>query len=644
VPAPQPEVPVAQAAVPQPLRRSTREQKSLHDLSAKPKYHDPGAPPAIYDAIVLPQPVFFNTNALDQEQGKAKLQREADAEGKQGKARAAGGVNEAVSKPKDKPASVPPPKTFKQALKSPWRADYLAAAKKEYDGHMANGTWELVPRASVPPGKNILRGKWVFDDKRDERGRLIKYKARFVAKGYTQKYGEDYQETFAGVVIGKSFRIMLAMLNANAQHSMEHWDVRMAFTQAELDEELFMEQPEGFEQGKEEMVCKLRKSLYGLKQSAYNWQRLLKDIMHAQGFYPLKADPCVYVKRSGGGAWVVCSTHVDDIFILCNSAGRSERARLWEAFSARVQIENLGPVAWALNTQVLRDVENGVLKISQERYINEVLELYYPQLQDAACGPRAAMKTPYYTKPPSDDDAKPREELKKEMQSKIGALWWIAQISRPDIMMPLHLCSKEISKPTQKLVQRLDSIFKYLSNTKSMGLIYQRPSLDTPILSAFVDASFAGEASSASRIGYFYFFQGNLISWASENAKRIMTSSTEAECYGLYELARENVWQRQMQAELPFYEVIPATVAYEDNQSSLALLRREGPLHKRVKHFGVNWDYVKECEQRGEMRVVYLQTEAQAADLLTKPIPGAKFNAHRATVMGDAQMQEYFDD
>lgn len=87
-----------------------------------------------------------------------------------------------------------------------------------------------------------------------------------------------------------------------------------------------------------------------------------------------------------------------------------------------------------------------------------------------------------------------------------------------------------------------------------MGLVYKRPSADTPILSAYVDASFAAEDESASRMGYFYFFQGNLVSWASENAKRVMNSSTEAECYGLYEVARENFWQRQVQSELPFYD------------------------------------------------------------------------------------------
>jgi len=139
-------------------------------------------------------------------------------------------------------------------------------------------------------------------------------------------------------------------------------------------------------------------------------------------------------------------------------------------------------------------------------------------------------------------------------------------------------------------------------------------------------------------MGYFYFFQGNLVSWASENAKRVMNSSTEAECYGLYEVARENFWQRQVQSELPFYDKVPATLVYEDNQSSIALAGNEGAPHKRTKHFGLNWAYFKECMK---LTMVYVPTEKQAADFLTKPLTFAKFTTHRGNVMGCLQEQQH---
>jgi hypothetical protein len=177
--------------------------------------------------------------------------------------------NESVpSDPFLKPVGIPPPATLREARLSPWSPQYKLAMDVEFQGHMKNGTWALVKKASIPFGKNILRGKWVFDDKRGEDGKIIKFKARYVAMGFTQKKGSDFNETFAGVVVGKSFRTMLVILNENKFYEMQHWDVKMAFTQAELKEELFMYQPECFENKDADYVCKLKKSLYGLKQAA----------------------------------------------------------------------------------------------------------------------------------------------------------------------------------------------------------------------------------------------------------------------------------------------------------------------------------------------------------------------------------------
>ena len=164
-----------------------------------------------------------------------------------------------------KPLSIAPPATLREARLSPWWKFYEEAIQNEYDGHLESGTWEKILLKNVPPGKNILRGKWILDDKRGEDGKILKYKARFVAMGNFQKHLVDYDETFAGVVVAKSFRIMLSILNEDPLYEMEHWDVKMAFTQAYLDEEIFMYEPEGFETKGEKTVCRLLKSLYGLK-------------------------------------------------------------------------------------------------------------------------------------------------------------------------------------------------------------------------------------------------------------------------------------------------------------------------------------------------------------------------------------------
>ena len=165
----------------------------------------------------------------------------------------------------------------------------------EVSGLEKNGTWDLCPISDVPSGKNILRGKFVFDDKRGSDGKMLRFKARFVAMGFTQKEGVDYFTTYAGVVNTKTFRTLLSILNSNSDFSMEHWDVKMAFTVAPIEEELYMYQPEGFVKPcKEKYVCRLKKSLYGLKQSAKNWQNFLKAIFLKNGFVCTQSDSAIF--------------------------------------------------------------------------------------------------------------------------------------------------------------------------------------------------------------------------------------------------------------------------------------------------------------------------------------------------------------
>ena len=555
--------------------------------------------------------------------------------------------------PFDKPISIPPPKTFREAKLGPWWQEYEKASKVEYDGHIANRTWTLIPRSTVPPGTNILRGKWVFDDKRGEDGKILRFKARFVAMGFTQREGVDYKETFAGVMVAKSFRTMLIILNEDPSFEMEHWDVRMAFTQAFLDEELYMYQPEGFEQDPAS-VCKLLKSLYGLKQSARNWQIMLVQMFYEAKFFTLKADPCVFFLKEGEG-WCMCSTHVDDIFCLYNMPGKILRDRLFMVIKNYVIIENLGPVSWALQTTIYRDRKMGIIKISQEQYALEYLareNFSGKNVGGGTCFQKCAReihggKTPNFLptgKEKINDDSYDRidENLKKGFQMDIGALWWLAQISRPDIFYSVHRVAKMVHQPTKKLGQCIRQIKEYLLATPSLGICFERKTLPLN-LSGFVDAAFASEDESISRTGYFYFFRQNLVSWASENPKRIMTSSTEVECRGMVQISKENQWHRQFHEELNIYPPVEPTIIYEDNMASITMSTDKGSPHKRSKHFGIEWAYFKEAVEVMEIKPVYVSTNEQPADMLTKALPYPKFTYFRDMIMGGKSVQVHFD-
>jgi hypothetical protein len=192
-----------------------------------------------------------------------------------------------------------------------------------------------------------------------------------------------------------------------------------------------------------------------------------------------------------------------------------------------------------------------------------------------------------------------------------------------------------VNKPNKRLGQRIKKIKDYLSLTPSLGIVFQRHS-NSPTLSGYVDASFASEENSASRVGYFYLFRGNLVSWASENPSRVMTSSTEVECRGLVTIGKENSWHRQFQTEINLFPVDKPTTVYEDNTASISLSSDLGTPHKKSKHFGIEWSYFKESVQLGEIFPVYVSTEDQPADMMTKSLVSAKFNIFRDMVMGDS--------
>ena len=186
------------------------------------------------------------------------------------------------------------------------------------------------------------------------------------------------------------------------------------------------------------------------------------------------------------------------------------------------------------------------------------------------------------------------ENLKKLYQSQIGALWWLTTISRPDIYYGVHHCSKMINKPTKIFGKCILKILLYLSCTKNVGIVYQRKN-DAPVLSGFVDASFGSKDEHfLSRIGYFYLFRGNLVSWISENPSRVMTSSTEAEFRGLVHFSKENLWHRQLHQELKLYAILKPTVVFEDNTASITMSSDLGLPHKRSKHFGIEFAFFKQ--------------------------------------------------
>ena len=332
------------------------------------------------------------------------------------------------------------PRNRKEAQASNYWPQYLDAEFEEMSNHQENGTWKLVPLKSIPKGAKILRTKWVYDDKKGLDGEIVRFKARLTAMGNFQREGVDYFDTYASVMRTKSLRVLLQLLNASADHKMEHWDIKAAFINAPLEEDIWIYQPDGHHQvGSEGMICKLNKALYGLKQAGRAWQKLLKSILSEVGFTQLLKDEGVFVARSPEGGWCVIGTHVDDLFPLYNVKGRILRDKVFAALGKRVKVKNEGDIKWALKIQIERDVERGIMKISQGQFVREILQRFgFDGVYDE--------HTPAYDQGPNsvmdeEDISLTQEEIALlhatyAFYEAIGCLWWLANISRQIFISP----------------------------------------------------------------------------------------------------------------------------------------------------------------------------------------------------------------
>ncbi|CAH9124988.1 unnamed protein product, partial [Cuscuta epithymum] len=234
-----------------------------------------------------------------------------------------------------------------------------------------NHTYELV---ELPKGRRALKNKWVYRIKTEESSSKPRYKARLVVKGFGQEKGIDFEEIFSPVVKMSSIRVVLG-LAAVQDLEIEQLDVKTAFLHGDLEEEIYMEQPEGFKvPGKENLVCRLMKSLYGLKQAPRQWYKKFESFMAEHDFTKTKSDHCVFIKRYERGDFLILLLYVDDMLII--GQDRIKIDALKKDLSKSFAMKDLGPAKQILGMRITRDRSKRLLWISQERYIEKVLERF----------------------------------------------------------------------------------------------------------------------------------------------------------------------------------------------------------------------------------------------------------------------------
>ena len=265
------------------------------------------------------------------------------------------------------------PKTITEDLSGPKAKEWNKAIEEEMESMRTNQVLDLV---DLPPGRKSIGNKWILKIKRKVDGSIERYKARLVAKGYTQEEGIDYEDTFSYVVRITSVRLVLAIV-AHMDLELYQMDVKTAFLNGELDEEIYMDQPLGFEsKGQERKVCKLKRSIYGLKQASRQWNIKFHQEIQRDGFTMMEEDHCMYLQRSSYG-FLILSLYVDDILIAGNNKEMIDTTKKW--LSSNFEMKGMGEASYVLGVKIIRDRAKRLLGLSQETYIKKMLERYHMQ-------------------------------------------------------------------------------------------------------------------------------------------------------------------------------------------------------------------------------------------------------------------------
>jgi hypothetical protein len=265
------------------------------------------------------------------------------------------------------------PKTFSHALSGPKASEWVKAMKEEMESMKINQVWDLV---DLPSGRRSIGNKWVLKIKRKADGLIERYKARLVVKGYTQEEVIDYKDTFSPVVRITSVRLILAIV-AHMDLELYQMDVRIAFLYEELNEEIYMDQPlELKTKGQERKVCKLKRSIYGLKQASRQWNIKFHQAILKGGFTMMEEDHCVYLKRSNN-SFIILSLYVNDILIAGNSKEMIDTTKKW--LSSNFEMKDMGEASYVLGVKIIRDRAKRLLGLTQETYIKKMLERYHMQ-------------------------------------------------------------------------------------------------------------------------------------------------------------------------------------------------------------------------------------------------------------------------
>ena len=492
------------------------------------------------------------------------------------------------------------PKTFSEAMRSIDANFWRDAIKNELDSIVSNQTWELT---DLPKGCKPISCKWIFKKKMRPDGTIERFKARLVVRGFTQKKDIDYFDTYSPVTKISTIRTLIAIaaIHGLVVHQM---DVKTAFLNGELREEIYMAQPEGFViEGQESKVCKLRKSLYGLKQAPKQWYEKFNNTLITNGYVVNNSDSCVYSKMIESDCVIIC-LYVDDMLIFGSNLNVVIKTK--EFLSSQFEMKDLGEANVILGVKVMR-TSNGI-SLSQAHYVEKVLKKFN-------CFDVTPARTPY------DPNLHLSKNLGKSVSQEeyakvLGSVMFLMNCTRPDIAYAVSRLSRYTHNPSSEHWIAITRLLKYLKGTVDLCLHYSK---FPAVLEGYCDANWiSGNDETYSTSGYVFTLGGGAVSWKSSKQTCIAQSTMESEFIALALAGEEAEWLKNLLADVPVWGGRQTPVSLHCDSQAAITNAKNSVYNAKKRHMRIRHAAVRQLLENGVIAIDYVKSESNLADPFTK--------------------------
>ncbi|CAI7750547.1 unnamed protein product [Closterium sp. NIES-53] len=502
---------------------------------------------------------------------------------------------------------IPTPLSNAEAIEGPYSSKWQAAMDAEMASWKSTGTYvDEVP----PPGANIVIGMWIFRVKRLP-GSPPVFKARYVARGFSQRQGVDFFQTFSPTPKMTTLRVLLHVA-AQRDYELHSLGFSTAFLQGSLHEEIWLRRPPGFTGSfLAGTQWSLRRPFYGHRQAPREWHDTLRTTLAALGFAPSTSDPSLFLRTDTTLPPFYVLVYVDDLVFA--TADTEAVAHVNSELQKRQTCTDLGELTSYLGLRIIRDRAQRTITLTQSHMVQQVLQCFGFTYSSPQSTPLPSGHS--LSAPPSDESVEPSGPYPE----LVGCLMYLMTCTRPDLAYPLSLLARYVAPGKHRKVHWdvAKRVLQYLYSTSGMGLVLGGRA--RVVLTGHTDASWVDDlATQRSSQGYTFSLGSGSVSWRSTRSSSVLSSSCEAEIYAGAMAAQELRWLTYLLTDLGEAPHSPP-VLYVNNKAMLALCQ-EHRLEHRTKHIALRYFLARELQQRGQLRLAYVASQANTADDFTKAL------------------------